>query len=233
MLRIGHRGAAGVAPENTIASFRRAVALGAQAVELDVQRTKDGHLVVMHDDTVDRTTDGIGRVADLTLAQIRRLDAGSWKGTEFAGEHVPTLDEVAEALPPEILLFVEIKGGAARAPGIEEDVLRFIARGAGDRVRASSFDHRVLARLRALDRDIGLGALFECLPADPVALAWGCGATALHPSFGYVVPELVAAAHAKGIEVHTWTVNDPDDIARIRAMRVDGIFSDHPDRLIG
>jgi glycerophosphoryl diester phosphodiesterase len=111
-LRIGHRGAAAVAPENTIASFRRAVELGPEAMELDVQRTKDGHLVVMHHDTVDRTTDGTGHVAELTFARIRRLDAGSWNGTAFAGERVPTLDELGDALRPEILLFVEIKGTA-------------------------------------------------------------------------------------------------------------------------
>jgi glycerophosphoryl diester phosphodiesterase len=123
-LRIGHRGAAAVAPENTIASFRRAVELGAQAVELDVQRTKDGHLVVMHDDTVDRTTDGTGHVAELTLARIRRLDAGSWNGTAFAGERVPTLDELGDALRPEILLFVEIKGTADQGTLRPQRVLR-------------------------------------------------------------------------------------------------------------
>jgi glycerophosphoryl diester phosphodiesterase len=230
MLRIGHRGAAAVAPENTIASFRRAVALGAQAVELDVQRTRDGHLIVMHDETVDRTTDGIGRVAELDLAWIQRLDAGSWKGPEFAGERVPTLDEVIDAIAAPTILFVELKGPAALAPGIEEDLLRVVGR-ARSRVRVSSFDHRALARLRELDGDLPLGALFTGLPVDPVALARGCGATAIHPSFHYVVPDLVAEAHAAGLEVHAWTVNVPEDIAAVRALGVDGIFSDHPDRL--
>ncbi len=230
MLRIGHRGAAATAPENTLASFRRAIALGADAVELDVQRTADGHLVVMHDDTVDRTTDGAGRVAGLTLARIEALDAGSWKGPEFAGERVPTLDLVVDAVPAPTILFVELKAGSARDPGIEEELLRAI-RPARGRVRVSSFDHRALARLHALDPQVPLGALFAFLPVDPVALARACGASALHPSVRYLVPEVVAEAHAARLEVHAWTVNEPEEIAAVRALGVDGIFSDHPDRL--
>lgn len=230
MLRIGHRGAAAQAPENTIASFRRAVSLGAQAIELDVLPTKDGHLVVIHDDTVDRTTDGTGRVADLTLSEIQRLDAGSWKGAEFADERVPTLEEVGEALPPSILLFVEMKGG----PGtpIERVLAGLIPRlGGHERVRVSSFDHRALARLHAIDPRVSLGALFVALPVEPVAIARACGASALHPAFQYLTPDVVAEAHAAGLAVHAWTVNEPADIARVRAMGVDGIFSDHPERL--
>lgn len=229
MLRIGHRGAAGVAPENTIASFRRAVALGADAVELDVQRTRDGHLVVMHDDTVDRTTDGSGRVSDLDLAAIRRLDAGAWKGAAYAGERVPTLDEVIHAVGAPTLLFVELKGPVT-VRGLEEQLLRTLER-AGARARVSSFDHRALARLRALDGALALGALFTALPVDAVALARACGANAIHPNREYVVPELVAEAHAADLEVHVFTVNDPREAVALRAMGVDGIFSDHPDRL--
>lgn len=228
MLLIGHRGAAGVAPENTIVSFRRAVAMGADAVELDVQRTRDGHLVVMHDRTVDRTTDGTGPVDDLDLATIERLDAGSWKGAAFAGERVPTLDQVIDAVAAPTILFVELKGPAPT--GVEAQLLATVAR-ARSRVRVSSFDHRALARLRRLDAAIPIGALFTALPVDPVAIARSCGASAIHPGAEYVVPELVREAHDAGLEVHVWTANEPREIAALREMGVDGIFSDHPDRL--
>lgn len=231
-LRIGHRGAAGHAPENTLASFRKAVALGADAVELDVHRTADGALVVIHDESLERTTDGRGRVAELTLAEIRRYDAGSWKGAEFAGERVPALEEIAAALPARIELFVELKGGSFRYPGIEEDLARFLrARELAGRVRVSSFDHRALRRLRELMPELRTGALFAALPVDPVALARACGANAIHPSFSYLSAEAVAEAHRAGLEVYTWTVNRPEDIAAARAMEVDGMFSDFPERL--
>jgi glycerophosphoryl diester phosphodiesterase len=232
MLRVGHRGAAAHAPENTLASFRRAVALGAQAVELDVHRSQDGRLVVIHDETIDRTTDGTGRVADLTLAQLRRYDAGSWKGREFAGERMPTLEEVAAALPPEILLFVELKAGSHRYPGIEEDLARLLRqRDLERRVRVSSFDHKALARLRQLLPNVGLGALFSALLVDPVAVAQSCGASAIHPNFHYLDADLVAQAHRASLEVHAWTVNDPRDIVVVGAMGVDGMISDFPERL--
>jgi glycerophosphoryl diester phosphodiesterase len=232
MLKIGHRGAAASAPENTLVSFRRAVELGADAVEFDLHRTRDGRFVVIHDETLDRTTNGHGPVDARTFDELRRLDAGSWRGREFAGERIPTFEEVVAALPPRILLFAELKAGSSRAPGIEADLVRSIrALGAGDRVRVSSFDHRALATVRRLDPALQTGALFVFLPVDPVAIARSCGAQALHPSFHYVTPEVVAEAHAEGVAVNTWTVNEPADIARLRAMGVDGIFSDHPERL--
>ena len=128
--------------------------------------------MVLHDDTVDRTTDGHGKVEALTVAELRRFDAGSWKGREFAGERIPTFDEVIAAVPQRILLFAELKDGSARSPGIEDALARFIReRGVVERVRVSSFDHRALARLRPLVPDLETGALFTGLPVDLVALA--------------------------------------------------------------
>ncbi len=230
MLRIGHRGAAGTAPENTIASFRRALAIGVDAVELDVQRTRDGALVVIHDETVDRTTDGTGRVGDLSLGEIRRLDAGSRKGHEFAGERVPTLDEVIDAVGAPVALFVELKD-PARYPGIEREVLAVLRRrGVRGRAGISSFDHASLARVRAADPSVRLGFLYS-RHDDPVGAARTLGAAAIHPPFRSVNADLVAAAHAAGLAVHTWTVNEPADVEAVRALAVDGIFSDHPERL--
>ncbi len=231
-LKIGHRGAAGSAPENTLASFRRAVALGVDGVELDLRRTRDGALVVIHDETLDRTTSGTGRVAERALAEIRTLDAGSWMGPEFAGERVPTLEEVATALPERIALFLEVKAISWQNPAIAEDVAR-VLREAGllARARVSSFDHRLLRRLRALLPELRTGALFELLPADPVGLARACGALALHPSFEYLDAELVEAAHRAGLEVFTWTVNAAADIDRAGSLGIEGIMSDYPERL--
>lgn len=230
MLRIGHRGAAASAPENTVASFRRAVELGVDGVEFDVQRTRDGALVVIHDETVDRTTDGTGPVADLTLAEIRALDAGSWKGAEFAGARVPTLDEVLDAVPAPLWLFVELKD-PSRYPGIEREVLAALrSRGVFERSGISSFDHAALARVREADAHLRIGLLYARHP-DPVSAARALGALAIHPPLRGLDADLVRAAHAAGLAVLTWTANEPAEIAAARALGVDGIFSDHPERL--
>lgn len=232
MLRIGHRGAAAIAPENTLVSFRRAIELGADGVELDLHRARDGRFVVIHDDTLDRTTDGHGPVDALSSDELRRLDAGSWKGPEFAGERVPLFEDVVDALPASAVIFAELKAGSDRAPGIEVDFARLLSdRSLLGRVRVSSFDHRALARLRRLLPALSTGALFVALPVDPVALGRACGAQAIHPSFRYLTRELVDEAHRAGLAVHTWTVNEPADIATASAMGVDGIVSDHPERL--
>src|SRR5512135_2857797 len=119
-LVIAHRGSSAYAPENTLAAFRLAAEQEADAIELDVDLTRDGHVIVMHDATVDRTTDGHGRVADLTLDEIRRIDAGAWKGAAFNGERVPLLEEVFEAVGQRMLINVEIKGMSLRGNGLEE-----------------------------------------------------------------------------------------------------------------
>lgn len=228
-LRIGHRGAAGRAPENTLASFRMARELGCDAVELDVHRSADGHLVVIHDPWLDRTTAGRGLVRDLTLAQIQQWDAGSWYAPPFAGEQVPTLAAVLAATEP-MRLFIELKAGSIHYPGIEEDLLRLIAAARG-RVQVSSFDHQALRRLRDLSADLPLGMLYEGNPLDPVAMARQIGATAIHPYWAFVTPQLVAAAHAAGLECHVWTVNRPEFVAMMIACGVDGIISDTPEIL--
>ncbi len=209
MLRIGHRGASAEAPENTIASFRRAVDLGADAVELDLHRTREGRFIVIHDDTLDRTTGGHGPVDALTFDELRRLDAGSWKDPAFAGERLPTLEEVVDALPARVAVLRDLLG----------------------RVRVSSFDHRALARLRQLLPAVSTGALFVALPVDPVAIARACGAQAIHPNFRYLTRDVVDEAHRAGLAVHAWTVNEPADIVAVRGLGVDGIMSDHPERL--
>lgn len=231
--RIGHRGAAGTAPENTLASFRRAAALGCDGVEFDLHRTADGHLVVIHDPYLERTTSGRGLVRDTTLAGIRTLDAGGWKGPEFAGERVPTLAEVVrDPALQGLFLYVELKAGSIHYPGIEAQLAGELrALGCTGRVQVSSFDHVALKALRGLDPDLPLGMLYAGNLLDPVGMAQAIGANALHPAWEFVTPDLVRAAHAAGLQVNVWTVNAPEHVARMRACGVDGIMSDFPEIL--
>lgn len=233
-IRIGHRGAAGTHPENTMSAFRQAVAVGAQGIELDVHLTADRQVVVIHDPFLDRTTDTEARVGDLTLAQIQQVDAGAWKGEPFKGERVPSLVDVFQWAPPGLQLYVELKGGSSVYPGIEELLLELIdAHGVRDRVQFSSFDHDGLSRLRELDSTIPIGMLYNWLDDndDPVAKALAHKFSALHPSHKLVTPELVAKAHAAGLTVIAWAPNEPADIARMKECGVDGIMSDYPERL--
>jgi glycerophosphoryl diester phosphodiesterase len=230
-LRIGHRGAAGTAPENTLASMRRAVALGAEAVEFDIHRTRDGELVVMHDFVVGRTANGSGPIADMTAAELTSLDNGSWYGPEFAGERVPTLLQLAQAVP-ETILFLEVKAGSYFYPGIEEQLADFLTKhGLLQRTQVSSFDHIALKKLRELLPGLPTGMLYSGRPVDPVAMARACGATALHPAFNEIPPEHVAAAHAAGLTVNVWTPNTQAEIDHCYGLGVDGIITDFPERL--
>lgn len=232
VLRIGHRGSAGTHPENTIASFQRAVELGAGGIEFDVHRTGDGHLVVIHDPTLERTTSGRGLIRDLTLEQVQAADAGSWKAPEFAGQRVPTLGEVIRQTPAQLRLFIELKAGSLHYPGIEQELLQVLKNErAQERSQVSSFDHHALRRLHELDPGLELGMLFDDHPIDPVGMARACGATALHPYWQWVSPELVRAARSAGLRVYVWTVNQPEAIGMMKALGVDGIMSDYPDRI--
>lgn len=231
---IGHRGAAGTHPENTMVSFRRAFELGVDGIEFDVHRTADGHLVVIHDPAVDRTTDGSGLIMMMTLEQIRALDAGSWKDPRFAGEQVPTLQELIRATPPGVRLYLELKAGSVHYPGIEQELVDVLkAEGALARTQVSSFDHRALVKLKEICPELPLGMLTSSNLVDPVRMAREIGCEAIHPAWPWVTPEYVEAAHAAGLQVNCWTVNEPLAIAMMRNAGVDGIITDYPERLLG
>lgn len=231
-LRIGHRGAAGTHPENTLIAIQRALELGADGVEFDIHRTSDGHLVVIHDAFLNRTTNGTGLVMGSTLADLKRLDAGSWKDPQFAGEQIPTLRELIRATPNDCRLFLELKAGSIRYPGIEEEILKvLVEEGARDRTQISSFDHHGLRKIHQLDPGMSLGMLFTENLLDPVSMAKAIGAQAIHPAWEWVTPELVESAHAANLKVNTWTCNLPMAIQMVKACGVDGIMSDYPDRL--
>jgi glycerophosphoryl diester phosphodiesterase len=232
-LILAHRGAGRRAPENTMAAFRLAAKVGADGVELDVQLSKDGEVVVMHDSRVDRTSDGCGRVADLTLAELRALDAGGWYAPEFAGERIPTLAEVLHELGPRLVLNVELKAASLFGGGLEAEVVRLVEdAGLGERVILSSFDPLALWRVRRLNPHLSTGLLYA--PDSPLyvrgrwlqALA---RPAALHPRWDTLDGLSIAAAHRQGLAVRPWTCDDPDGLRRLIAWGVDAIITNVPD----
>ena len=235
-LRIAHRGASGECPENTLAAFRRAIEQSAGMIECDLQLTADGHVVVCHDWTVNRTTGGEGRVGELSLAQLRALDAGSWRGPRFAGERIPTLEELLDLAIPRTQLNLELKcrDGAEAAHRLAMAVLAAVSQRDGlDAVIFSSFDADALEAVRDVSPYAQIGILWSVPPFD---LAWeiaqDLGAVALHPAVESVTPEVVEAAHEHGLAVYVWTVNDLDQMIALARMGVDGIFSDVPGRML-
>ncbi len=222
---IGHRGAARHAPENTLKSFNKAVDLGADMVELDVHLCATGEPVVIHDDTVDRTTDGSGRVRDLSLDDLRQLDAGD-------GERVPTLVEVIDEVSGRAAINVELKG-----LGCVNQVHEVISDAVGDGlvsqdgVLVSSFHLGMLEWMRALSDDVRLGVLVGDAPGKVLEFAQRVGAYSVNPYHRRMSLEFVSSAHGLGLKVYPWTVNKSGDIARAKAMGVDGIISDYPERV--
>ncbi len=236
-----HRGGAALAPENTLASFRNGIALGADFLEMDVHLTKDGVPVVIHDPTIDRTTDGSGRVADLTLAQLQSFNAAA----KFAGaaekQVVPTLAQVLDlAKPTSVGLEIEIKATAdnQRYAGIEQKVIDGIAaREMRDRVRIMAFEFDTLQRVRAIDPKIKTTALFTTnyfrshdinQPAatieDVAGFADGIGVNK-----DLLTPKLVQEAHNRKMSVGVWTVDTEAEMNKFVAMGVDSITSNRPD----
>jgi glycerophosphoryl diester phosphodiesterase len=234
-----HRGASGHAPENTLAAFRLAAEMGADGVELDVHLSRDGQVVVIHNGTVDATTDGRGRVCDLSLADLQALDAGSWSSPRFSGQRIPTLETVLADVGPHMLINVEVKGQPQAGP-LEAEVVRLIeAQGLVEQVIVSSFYPGSLKRVRALNPDIQLGylysgALYKWLPL--AVYRWFAPYDALHPAFRLVDKSYVARAEQHGpggtaCPLNVWTVNDEDDLRRMCDLGVAGIITNYPDRL--
>jgi glycerophosphoryl diester phosphodiesterase len=229
---MGHRGALSIAPENTLASFAAAREAQANGVEFDVQLSRDGALVIIHDETVDRTTDGHGAIADLTLAEIQRLDAGSRFDARFAGERIPTLQQVFDLLGTRMLLNIEIKSKSADGGALEEQVVANVReRALESRVIISSFNPATLRTVRRIAPDLRLGYLYE-READAALIA-ELQPEALHPRWTLATPALVAEAHAQGRQVNVWTVNEEADLRAMIALSVDAIITNWPQRLAG
>jgi glycerophosphoryl diester phosphodiesterase len=232
VLVIAHRGASGNAPENTLAAFRKAVALGATFIETDLQLSRDARFVAIHDASVNRTTNGQGAVHDMTLTDLRKLDAGSWFGSEFAGERIPTLEEIFEfSKKNDVVFYLEIKPGAAWGG---EHALVGALRESGEIPRAVviSFDAAIVLNLRKIEPTLMTGLLYDGQIENPLDKAVEIGARQVAVRGDLVTPALIAQAKKKDLQVVCWTVNHPAHMRMLAAAGVDGIMSDYPDRLV-
>ena len=238
-VRIAHRGASGhgLAPENTLAAFERAIEIGVDAVELDVRSTRDGALVVLHDPLLDRTTDREGPVHELTLAQVREADAGGWFGPRFAGQKVPTLAEALDLLRRRALAVIEIK-----TDHLAEAVLRVVDDlVAADQVVIQSFSSETLRRVKAIDGAAPTALLVGNLPTSPsrirarrmVREVLSLGANILNIWHTTLTPAFYEEVRKRGLTVWTWTVDEEVVLRDVVQMGVQGIATNHPDRLNG
>lgn len=232
-LVIAHRGASAHAPENTLPAFRLALEAGVAWIETDVQPTSDDVPVLLHDDTLDRTTTGTGPVREITASDLGRLEAGAWFGPGHDGVPVPQLAHLLELLTPERAVLLELKGAHTREQVVA--VLEVIRATPWDhRVLLQSFEVDVLRHVRSIQPDRPVGLLVEALHPDPVAACTELGAVSYNPWFPTVLaqPGVVAELHAAGIAVMVWTVDDPAVWAELTAIGVDGIITNTPAELL-
>lgn len=228
---VGHRGAAGVAPENTITSFREAVRLGSDWIEFDVRLSSDGVPVIIHDSTLKRTTSGRGPVRGRSLAELRKLDAGAWFDPRFAGERIPTLDEVLK-IGARVRLNIEIKARSAPANDAAKAVWSRVRQaGLEERVLVTCFDLRVLRALRDLDPDARLGFPWQAGLRDPIRRATTLKCRMMLFDVGGLSEKKVRRCREVGLEVWVYTVNEPDEMRRVLDLGIDGLITDRPDLL--
>lgn len=239
-LLIAHRGYKAKYPENTLAAFRAAIDLGSPMIELDVTLTQDRKIVVIHDDTLERTTNGKGDVLNQPFDELRKLDAGSWFAPEFKGERLPSLDDVFALCTGRALVNVEIKPKAYEDPmptdAIEIQVLDKIrASSMTDSVIVSSFKRDVIRRIAGMNGDKPLFAMLSEDPLDDDLLNFmvDCGVFSYNPDHRTLTKEQVDKAHHKGLRIFTYTVNSVDDAKGCFDMGVDGVFTDDPVLLRG
>jgi glycerophosphoryl diester phosphodiesterase len=228
---IAHRGASGHAPENTLAAFKRAVELGAGFIETDLRLTRDARFVAIHDSTLERSTNGHGAVHDFTLAELRKVDAGRWYDRTYAGERIPTIEEVlAFGREHDVVFYLEVKYDAAW--GMHSSLVSAL-RSAENAARTIviSFDPSTLAAIRRIDRTIMMGLLVDDAKPDSVKTVLDAGARQLCPRSSTVTPEIVEQAHRADLQVVTWTVNLAEEMRAVIDAGVDGIMTDFPDRL--
>jgi len=229
-LLIGHRGYPARFPENTLASFKGAIQAGCDMIELDVTLTKDRKVVVIHDDTLDRTTTGKGPVRGHALAEIKALDAGSWFDAGFAAERVPELWEVMELTAGRCMLNIEIKESAFEedfpADAIEHQVVKLVrTSGAMDRVIISSFDKRILQRIAAMDAPPAVAYISDHRADKRVLeMLLAMRAFSWHPRFTVLTRDQVDMLHAAGLKIFPWTINTRAEAEKVLALGVDGLI---------
>ncbi|MCL4488192.1 MAG: hypothetical protein M1570_08685 [Chloroflexi bacterium] len=243
VLITAHRGGAGLAPENTLASFRNGIALGADYIEMDVHLSKDGSVVVIHDPTIDRTTDGAGRVSDYTTAELQKWNAAAKFAGATSRESIPTFAQVLDlAQPTNVKVEVEIKVDATGKPypGIEQKVLDELgARGMLDRVKIMAFEWETLKRVKAINPRVTIIALMNDYlrshgpnnPAPIIDDVTGYGADGIGANKDLLTAALTDAAHAHKMLVGVWTPDTKDEMLKAINMGVDSITTNHPDLL--
>ncbi|WP_425446533.1 glycerophosphodiester phosphodiesterase [Dethiothermospora halolimnae] len=229
---IAHRGASGYAPENTIIAFKKAIEMGVDGLELDVQLSKDGVAVICHDEKVDRTTNGTGFIKDLTLKEIEELDAGSWFDERFCGEKIPTLEELMYLIRDEnILLNIEIKNNIIQYEGIVEKIIKIIEGYNKEKdTIISSFNHNSLLKVKKINNNLKTGALYMSGLVEPWNYAKRINVDALHPFFYNIKKELVKKCLDNEILVNPFTVDTHKDIRKMIDAKVTGIITNYPDR---
>lgn len=231
VLDFAHRGFSGNYPENTLLAFKKGIEAGCDGIELDVHLTKDGEVVIIHDETVDRTTNGTGLVAEKTLKELKELDA-SFKFVGMYGKNeIPTLREYFELIKDtKIITNIELKTGINTYPGIEEKTLKLIDEfGLRDRIIISSFNHYSVQRMQKLAPDMEYGLLSETWIFDFPAYAKEHKMDYVHPIFNMVTKDFAEDCRANGIGINTWTVNTEKDIRDMIAKGVKAVIGNFPD----
>ncbi len=231
MLIYAHRGNSSVYPENTMPAFKSAILLGVHGIETDVHMTKDGELVITHDEEISRVSNGKGMIKDLTYKELLAYDFGSWKGEEFKGEKIVTLTELLHLLEDtEIILNIEIKMGFLLYPGIEEKLLEVLGKKHFlHRVIFSSFNHYSLAKLKSLETDAKVAPLYQSGLYKPYNYAETFGASYIHPYYLAMDKSIVEESHKKNIKINLWTVNDVDSVSYYKDLGIDGLITDYPE----
>lgn len=228
---LGHRGAAGTSPENTLLSFARGLELGVDGFEFDVQLSRDGEIIICHDERVDRTSDGIGWVKDFSLMELKRLNFGVQFNKQAS---IPTLAELLEMLKGRpLILNVEIKTGLIEYPGIVDKVVRLLEEfQVTSNSIISSFEHKTIVEIIENYPHLKTGLLYECGLISPWLYAQNLGANHLHPHVAFVTPELVQESHSRGIGIHTWTVDESWEMERVSLSGADIVITNFPERFI-
>lgn len=228
-----HRGASAHAPENTLAAFQLAITQNSDGIELDVTLTADGQVVVIHDTSIERTTTGKGKVKSMDLSTLRQFDAGSWFGPGFVGERIPTLNEVLDLVGDKVITNIEIKPNSSQFDQTTKKVASIVAQHSlKNKVIFSSFNPRALAQIHQQLPSVPIGILLR--PGKLGALSklifdgW-VSYRSIHPHYSTVTPKMIQRARDKGHRVIAYTVNHPEEIRRLYAMGIDGIFTDDPE----
>lgn len=229
-----HRGASGYAPENTLPAFQMAVDMNADGIECDIHLSKDGHFIVCHDETVDRTSNGTGLISEMTLDEIKALDFGKKFDEKYAGTTAPTLEEMLDVVKGMNVINIEIKefGKDRDEEAILHKFYEILASyGIVDRVIVSSFDARLLKHLKTLHGDVYTCFLYGKLKRSAY-YSQKLGCDAIHPYFGHLSHHTVRSAHKRSMKVNAWTANSADEISKVIALGCDGVITNYPDRAI-